>query len=49
MIFVAVFETAIGALLVPIFDQFMPNTGAKSETLVRFAKIYSATIGFARG
>ncbi|HEX8639495.1 MAG TPA: ABC transporter ATP-binding protein, partial [Pyrinomonadaceae bacterium] len=33
MIFVAVFETAIGALLVPIFNQFMPKTGAESETL----------------
>lgn len=33
MIFVAVFETAIGALLVPIFNQFVPKTGAESETL----------------
>jgi subfamily B ATP-binding cassette protein MsbA len=33
MIFVAVFETAIGALLVPIFNQFIPNSGTKSETL----------------
>ena len=33
MVMVAVFETAIGALLVPIFDQFLPNAGQKSKTL----------------
>jgi len=29
----ALFETAIGALLVPIFNQFLPNAGTKSKTL----------------
>lgn len=33
MVLVAVFETATGALLVPIFDQFLPNPGQKSKTL----------------
>ncbi|MEP7212126.1 MAG: ABC transporter ATP-binding protein [Acidobacteriota bacterium] len=33
MVMVAVFETATGALLVPIFDQFIPNSGQKSKTL----------------
>jgi len=33
MVMVAVFETATGALLVPIFDQFLPNPGTKSKTL----------------
>jgi subfamily B ATP-binding cassette protein MsbA len=33
MILVAVFETALGALLVPIFDQFLPNAGKESKTL----------------
>lgn len=33
MIVGAVFETATGALLVPIFDQFMPSSGAQSKTL----------------
>lgn len=33
MVLVAVFETATGALLVPIFDQFLPNPGTKSKTL----------------
>jgi subfamily B ATP-binding cassette protein MsbA len=33
MVLVAVFETATGALLVPIFDQFLPNSGQKSKTL----------------
>ena len=32
MFFVAVFETAIGALLVPIFNQFLPNP-TKSKTI----------------
>jgi len=32
MFFVAVFETAIGSLLVPIFNQFLP-TPAKSDTI----------------
>lgn len=33
MVLVAVFETATGALLVPIFDQFIPNPAQKSKTL----------------
>lgn len=33
MVLVAVFETATGALLVPIFGQFLPNAVGKSETL----------------
>ena len=33
MVLVAVFETATGALLVPIFDQFIPNAGHDSKTL----------------
>ncbi len=33
MVFVAVFETATGALLVPIFDQFSPAAGKQAETL----------------
>jgi len=32
MVLVALFDTAIGALLVPIFNQFLPNAG-KSKTL----------------
>ena len=38
MIFVAVFETAIGALLVPIFDQFVGKTAVQSETLFDLQK-----------
>ena len=33
MVMVAVFETATGALLVPIFDQFSPVQGTRSQTL----------------
>jgi subfamily B ATP-binding cassette protein MsbA len=33
MFMTAVFETATGALLVPVFDQFLPVTGVKSKTL----------------
>ncbi len=33
MILVAVFETATGALLVPIFGQFLPQSGEQSATL----------------
>ena len=33
MVLVAVFETATGALLVPIFNQFSPETGQASKTL----------------
>ncbi len=32
MVLVAVFETATGALLVPIFNQFMPEAGQNSRT-----------------
>jgi subfamily B ATP-binding cassette protein MsbA len=39
MIFVAVFETAIGILLVPIFDQFIPATGSESSILFRLQKL----------
>jgi subfamily B ATP-binding cassette protein MsbA len=39
MIFVAVFETAIGILLVPIFDQFIPATGNESSILYRLQKL----------
>lgn len=33
MVLVAIFETATGALLVPIFGQFLPNAAGQSETL----------------
>src|SRR6187401_2670933 len=33
MLLGAVFETATGALLVPIFDQFLGNPGHESKTL----------------
>jgi subfamily B ATP-binding cassette protein MsbA len=33
MVLVAVFETATGALLVPIFGQFLPSAAGSSETL----------------
>lgn len=33
MVLVAIFETATGALLVPIFGQFLPNAVGQSETL----------------
>ncbi|MBK8304925.1 MAG: hypothetical protein IPK98_16610 [Chloracidobacterium sp.] len=33
MVLGAVFETAIGAMIVPIFDQFLPAPTAKSDTL----------------
>ena len=33
MIFVALFESAIGAMLVPLFDQFLPSSVQNSETL----------------
>lgn len=33
MILVAAFETATGALLVPIFDQFLPDAAKESKTL----------------
>lgn len=33
MVLVALFETATGALLVPIFDQFLQNPGTETKTL----------------
>ena len=33
MVFVAFFETATGALLIPIFDQFMPSQVSETKTL----------------
>ena len=33
MVFVAIFETAIGALLVPIFDQFLAKSAQQTSTL----------------
>ena len=39
MILVAVFETAIGVLLVPIFDQFIPSAGSESSLLARIQKL----------
>ena len=33
MVLVAVFETATGALLVPIFNQFLPDAGQRSRTI----------------
>src|SRR5688572_13283783 len=33
MVLVAVFETAVGALLVPIFDQFLPDPARETKTL----------------
>lgn len=33
MVLAAVFETATGAMLVPIFDQFLPDPGQNSKTL----------------
>ncbi len=38
MIFVAVFETATRAMLVPIFDQFLPAAAKNSETLFGLQK-----------
>lgn len=38
MVLVAVFETATGALLVPIFNQFTPISGAASKTLFDLQK-----------
>jgi subfamily B ATP-binding cassette protein MsbA len=39
MVLVAVFETAAGALLVPIFGQFMPNAVGQSETLFNLQRL----------
>jgi subfamily B ATP-binding cassette protein MsbA len=39
MIFVALFEGAIGALLVPIFDQFLTNSAKQTSTLFNLQKL----------
>src|SRR3982751_2164012 len=39
MVLGAVFETATGALLVPIFDQFQLTSGGRSKTLFDLAKL----------
>ena len=39
MVLVAVFETATGALLVPIFGQFLPNAIGRSKTLFDLHKL----------
>lgn len=39
MVLVAIFETATGALLVPIFGQFLPNAAGKSETLFELQRL----------
>jgi len=39
MIFVALFESAIGAMLVPLFDQFLPSAAKNSETLFDLQKL----------
>jgi ATP-binding cassette, subfamily B, bacterial MsbA len=39
MIFVALFEGAIGALLVPIFDQFYSETGKQTPTLFNLQEL----------
>lgn len=39
MIFVAVFESAIGVLLIPIFDQFMPATASDSSITARIQQL----------
>ena len=39
MVLVAVFETATGALLVPIFGQFLPGAGGQSQTLFNLQQL----------
>jgi subfamily B ATP-binding cassette protein MsbA len=39
MVLVAVFETATGALLVPIFGQFLPGAGGQSQTLFNLQRL----------
>lgn len=39
MIFVAVFESAIGVLLIPIFDQFMPATASDSSITAQIQQL----------
>ncbi len=38
MVFVAIFETAVGALLVPIFDQFFIRSAQQTTTLFNLQK-----------
>lgn len=39
MIFGALFQSAIAAMLVPLFDQFLPSSGKNSETLFALQKL----------
>jgi ATP-binding cassette, subfamily B, bacterial MsbA len=39
MLLVAVFETAIGVLLVPIFDQFIPSSGSSSSLIATLQQL----------
>ncbi len=43
MVFVAVFETAIAGLLVPIIDQFMPNVVKRTPTVFSLQKFIPQT------
>jgi len=43
MLFVAIFETAIAGLLVPIIDQFMPNMVQKTPTVFSLQKLIPQT------
>ena len=36
MLFVALFESAIGAMLVPLFDQFLPSAAQNSDYRRRY-------------
>jgi subfamily B ATP-binding cassette protein MsbA len=53
MVAMAVFETATGAMLVPIFEQFLPGTTGDSQTLFNLQKLiprepwYRAWLGIA--
>lgn len=46
MILGAAFETALGALLVPVFDQFMQSTGTGSTTLFALDRLIPANDWF---
>lgn len=46
MILGAAFETAVGALLVPVFDQFMQSTGTGSTTLFALDRLIPANDWF---
>lgn len=46
MVVVALFETAIGALLIPIFQQFMPGTGSASRTIFDLQRFIPANDWF---